>query len=132
MLQACSHMAEMPFKQQGYCSRNRACTERKHKHVPVLLTTGNNKPLFDAARIHLGSYISLCVLSLCQDFRHLLCFLSCVVLCQAEDSELCGDDHSPGLLGGRLHQEEYDRCEHDVGTFGKPKRITFSKHIANY
>ncbi len=47
MLQAWGHMAEMPFKQQGCCSRNRACAERKHKHVLVLLTTGNNKPLFD-------------------------------------------------------------------------------------
>lgn len=59
-------------------------------------------------------------------------FPSSVVLGQAEGSVLCGDDYSPGLLGGRLHQEEYDRCEHDVGIFGKQNKITFITDIKSY
>lgn len=39
----------------------------------------------------------------------------------AEDSVSCGDEHSPELLEGHPHREGYDRCEHDVGTFGNQK-----------
>lgn len=51
--------------------------------------------------------------------------LSCGLARQAEDSVSCGDEHSPELLEGHRHREEYDRCERDAGTFGNQK-------IANY
>lgn len=50
---------------------------------------------------------------------------------QAGDSASCGDEHSPEPLEGRLHPEEYDRCEHDVGTFVNQENGIINC-IANY
>lgn len=54
--------------------------------------------------------------------------INCVSLSSAlpfrpEDSVSRDDEHSPELLEGHLHQEEYDRCEHDAGTFGNQKYL---------
>lgn len=125
MLQACGHMAKMPFKQQGYCSCNRACTERKHKHVPVLLT-GDSKPLFDSSdSIWPAAFPSVC--TVCAEVSDIYCVsLSSDLVRQSRFSV---DEHSPAPLEGRPHQEEYDRCEHDAGTFGNQKPALLLKAL---
>lgn len=40
---------------------------------------------------------------------------------QEEHPGPCDSEHSPELLEDHLRQEEYDRCEHDVGTFRNQK-----------
>lgn len=40
---------------------------------------------------------------------------------QEEHPGSCDSEHSPELLEDHLRQEEYDRCEHDVGTFRNQK-----------
>lgn len=35
----------------------------------------------------------------------------------------CGDERSPELLEGHLHQVEYGRCERDAGTFGNQNEL---------
>lgn len=119
MLQACGHMAEMPFKQQSYCSCNRVFTQTKHKHVPVLLTTGKNKPTFDPSNL---SRTPLRVHSLWRGLRRVwrgVFYLA--PFFQEEHPGSCDSEHSPELLEDHLRQEEYDRCEHDVGTFRNQK-----------
>lgn len=82
------------------CSCNRGRTDRKHKHVPVLLYASKNNPLFDP-ETYLNNWFSLV-----QDF----CLYS-----------LLPTLDSPALPGGRRHQEEYDRCERDIGTFERER-----------
>lgn len=66
MLQACSHMAKMPFK-QDYCNCNRITEE-------IRTCPCSSKPLFDpAGSIGPPMFLFVCAV-FSQTFRYLLCF----------------------------------------------------------